>query len=164
MPRSRLFADAGTFHLSWRSHDVSLNRRLSSATEDEVYPSREDALRRAEIILFGLLDSDWTFRADGEPVTSDDVASIRDRALVVHQVDLALGLEGLVLTQPILHRFDFHSGESADLWIVLGASEDDYLVFYDPHDGGYGLASGSDPHRLTYSGDYGSLWETIESL
>jgi hypothetical protein len=158
----RLFAQEGTFHLAWRSQESSLNR-LPSATGDESHRSRDAALRQAED-LFGLLDADWTFRGDGEAPTSDDVASIRDQVLVARDIDLTLGVDGLIVSRPTLHRFEVHDGEPTYLWIVLGAPGDNYLVFYDSEDGSYGLATGSDARRLVYLGDYGSLWETIESL
>lgn len=158
----RLFARGEDFLLAWRPHQPALSQLLS-ANGEEPYSSETEAAGRAQI-LFGLDDEDWTFRGDGHPPTADDVARIRDCALAAHGVDLALGLEGFAIARPSLHSFRVRGGEPTQLWVVLGTPGDEYVIFYDPDDGGYGLGSGRDTQHLEYIGDYGTLWTTVYSL
>jgi len=158
----RVFEENGTVILSWRPHDSSLSQ-LPSATASETHDSKDAAIDRAGR-LFGIGDAGWVFRGDGAAPTSDDVAQLRDRALVAHHVDLALAIEGLAIVRPRLVNFHVPGSEPSPLWLVLGESDDDYVIFYDAHDGSYGLASFADHQRPVYIGEYGSLWETIEGM
>ncbi len=149
--------------LAWLPHDPA-HSILSSAQGSRHFPNLRAALGAADT-LFGLGQEDWLMRPVDRPLVADDVLALRSAVFKAHGVDdpHAHGW-GEATVPPTQERFTVPGGEDALLWLVLDGGRDGLSVFYDPESGDSGLATRDEVGALTYIGDYGSLWATLQSM
>ena len=154
----RITKEGANYTLSWHPHEPA-HQHLPSAQGERQFQNLTQAEADA-LELFGIGRDDWVIRADAEAVTASDITAMRDAVLQAHQIDDPSEEGwGAVADPPKQVSLTFPDGEPTRVWLVFEGGSEGYSVFYDPETGDCGLATG-----VTYLGDYGSLWMTLQSM